>query len=175
MTERKNREGLTWDEWAAATGKAVLSTPEYEAWLAGEDPTEWKVEGPIRWVITYFCTRHGYRTLTEPGQGRYTYATQKEAEERMRLFEPSLREKVLKEEASTLAVVPVECWPGHHDPKKTVFSAVDLIRAIFWEPERQFEEYLREKLEEQKHLNLDPPGSSFASAQAHPDPTKEKP
>ncbi len=147
MTE-KNREGLAWNEWAAATGLAVLSTPHHEAWLRGEDPTEWKAEaqkerGPTRWVITYF-SKKGYRTLLDPAQGRYTYETKEEAEERMRVLEPGLREKILGADADSLAVLPVECWPGHHDPKKTVFGVIDLMGAVFWDAERQSEEIMRE-------------------------------
>ena len=62
MGERTNREGLTWDEWAAA---AALPTEriyrknlffdrdgypprkypkQRRAWREGEDPTEWRAE-----------------------------------------------------------------------------------------------------------------------------------
>lgn len=99
--------------------------------------------GPIRWVITH--AKRSYRTLLEPAQGRYTYATKEEAEKNMRLLEPGIREKLTDVDANSLAVLPVECWPGHHDPKRTVFSGVDLIVAVFWDAERKFEETMEEQ------------------------------
>lgn len=64
MTERTNREGLTWAEWSAATGRSVLSTPEYEAWLAGEDPTEWrKGEGMKIYAATSWRNPHHDRIV----------------------------------------------------------------------------------------------------------------
>lgn len=152
-TAQRNKEGLTWVEWANAAEVRALPSPSDEhrkAWLAGEDPSEWRARGPIRWVLTRLDAKSGYRTLIEPAQGRYTYATQKEAEEAMRVLEPGLRAKILGDAADSLAVLPVECWPDHHDPKKTVFGVVDLIAGIFWEPERKFEELLQEAAQELK-------------------------
>lgn len=80
---------------------------------------------PVRYVITNMANPAGalagLRVLTLPAQGRYTYETREEAEERMRILEPQLRSKVLGELADTLRVVGVCCWPGHFDPKKTVW------------------------------------------------------
>ncbi len=42
-----NREGLTWREWCRAAGvdasrASVWSSFAFDAWLAGDDPTEWR-------------------------------------------------------------------------------------------------------------------------------------
>lgn len=78
---------------------------------------------PVRYVITHMGTGRMYtcRVLTFPAQGRYTYATAAEAQEQLTLFEPSLRAKLLGDRADTLRVLAVECWPGHFDPKRTVW------------------------------------------------------
>lgn len=62
------------------------------------------------------------RTLTFPAQGRYTYATKEEAEKQLKLFEPSLRAKILGKRADTLEVRPCKCWPGHFDPRGIYFD-----------------------------------------------------
>lgn len=77
-------------------------------------------DDPVRYVITHVADS-GLRVLTLPGQGRYTFATREEAEERMRLLAPSLCEKVLGDRADTLQVVGVPCYPGHFDPKRMVW------------------------------------------------------
>lgn len=39
----RNREGMTWSEWRNAVGvHGGLQSRLREAWIAGEDPTEWR-------------------------------------------------------------------------------------------------------------------------------------
>jgi hypothetical protein len=81
---------------------------------------------PVRYVITNMAhpegSLAGLRVLTFPAWGsRYTYATREEAEEQMKLYEPDLRAKILGDRADTLLVLAVQCWPGHFDPKRTVW------------------------------------------------------
>lgn len=73
----------------------------------------------MRFVITNM--KGDLRVLTLSGQGRDTFATRAEAEEKMRILEPGLRAKVLGSRADTLEVTEVECWEGYNDPKRTVW------------------------------------------------------
>lgn len=79
-------------------------------------------------VLRFVVTNQGsgdlasLRVLTFASQGRHTFETREEAEAQMKLFEPSLREKILGDRADTLRVLEVECWPGHFDPKRSVFD-----------------------------------------------------
>jgi len=74
-----------------------------------------------RYVVTHESEKLGLRVLTFAAQGRWTYDTREEAEAALALFRPSLREKVLGPAADTLEVREVDCYPGHHDPSRTVF------------------------------------------------------
>lgn len=81
-----------------------------------------------RYVVTNLMVmpnREIVRTLTFPAQGRYTYATEEEAQAQLDLFKPSLREKILGKRADTLEVRPCRCWPGHFDPKGIYFDLED--------------------------------------------------
>lgn len=70
-----------------------------------------------RWVITNMTRKDGgVRVHTFARQGKNTYATKEEAEEKMRLFEPDLRSRIHGDIADTLEVREVWCWPGHFDP-----------------------------------------------------------
>lgn len=76
----------------------------------------------IRFVITH-VNREGMRTLTEGVQGRYTYATREEAQERLEAFRPSYAaQPEIGVPAETMEVRPVACWPGHFDPKTCWFD-----------------------------------------------------
>jgi hypothetical protein len=74
-----------------------------------------------RFVVTHASQKLGLRILTFPAQGRWTFETREEAEKVLATFAPSLREKVLGDLADTLEVTEVDCYPGHHDPSRTVF------------------------------------------------------
>lgn len=77
-----------------------------------------------RYVVTH-VTLSG-RMLLDPMQGRYTYATEAEAQDRINgLIEdnsPS-RWRSIGVDETTLAVRACECWPGHFDPKSLYFDA----------------------------------------------------
>ncbi len=63
------------------------------------------------------------RFLSLPAQGRNTYSTREAAEKALVLFlGPNGLERVLGGRVNTCEVLAVECWPGHNDPKKTVFG-----------------------------------------------------
>jgi hypothetical protein len=40
---KRNKEGLTWSEWFAAARQSRKTIELIEAWLNGEDPTEWAI------------------------------------------------------------------------------------------------------------------------------------
>ena len=78
----------------------------------------------IRYVITYI-NGSGQRTLVDPAQGRWTYATEEEATERL----VSLIGNNLGDRLSSIfgghprfEIQPCECWAGHFDPKGIYFD-----------------------------------------------------
>ena len=78
-----------------------------------------------RFVITHVGTK-GMRTLTEPRQGHYTYATRGEAESKLDAILNGANNNdipgVFGEQAvGTFEVRPVPCYPGHFDPKTCWF------------------------------------------------------
>lgn len=76
-----------------------------------------------RWVITHRQERpHGLRVLTLAAQGCRTFATREEAEASLATLRgpQGLRRVLTPAEFDSLAVVPCPCWPGHHDPQRTV-------------------------------------------------------
>lgn len=74
-----------------------------------------------RYVVTQ--ERNGTRTLAEPAQGRYTYPTAEDAEDRMKILQiGGIARAIGTATASTLEVRPCECWPGHFDPKGIYFD-----------------------------------------------------
>jgi hypothetical protein len=81
----------------------------------------------IRWVVT-FVNRGGARSLVDAAQGTYTYATSGEAEQRLdAMFGPdnpngAARIRAIYGDNPQFAVRPVECWPGHNDPKTVWFD-----------------------------------------------------
>jgi hypothetical protein len=87
------------------------------------------VESNLRFVLTY-DTGKGYRSLAFGSQGRHTYPTEAAALEQLRAVRENNTPKKLSSifgelGAASLRVEPVECWPGHNDPKRTTFPATD--------------------------------------------------
>jgi hypothetical protein len=79
-----------------------------------------------RWVVTH-VDRHGTRSLSYGAQGRWTWPSQEEAAEALEHLLAHNGEKRLAgiygpQAVGTFQVQQVECWPGHHDPKRTVFE-----------------------------------------------------
>ena len=62
-----------------------------------------------RFAVTH-KTNAGLWVCTFGNQGRYHYDTKEAAEEARKLFEPSLRAKVLGDLADSLRVVEVDCY-----------------------------------------------------------------
>lgn len=74
----------------------------------------------MRWVITK-VNKDGDRVLADPAQGRFTYATQQEAQARLDAItsSPNNSADTLRDvfgDVSTLAVRCVPCHPRHFDP-----------------------------------------------------------
>jgi len=83
------------------------------------------MDSVTRYVITHMGTK-GLRTLSEPRQGRYTYATREAAEGRMDAILNGENNNdipgVYGEQAvGTFEVRSVPCYPGHFDPKTCWF------------------------------------------------------
>ena len=76
-----------------------------------------------RYVVTHIG-RNGLRTLTFGAQGRWTFATQEEAQARLDVLLSSNRGGKLTEVfgVSAFEVRPCACWPGHFDPKGIYFD-----------------------------------------------------
>lgn len=76
----------------------------------------------VRYVVTHIG-RGGMRTLAHTAQGRFTYATAAEAQawidSAMRNNSP---DKLRSVYGMPLEVRPVECWPGHNDPRQCYFD-----------------------------------------------------
>jgi hypothetical protein len=82
---------------------------------------------PVRYVVTHVAekgTCAGLRVLTFAAQGRDTYATEEEARAALEAWRgPQGLPRVLSpRELASLDVTAVPCWPGHHDPTRTVFG-----------------------------------------------------
>lgn len=76
----------------------------------------------VRYVITH-VGRHGLRTLAEPQQGRFTYATHEEAQKHLDAMLAANSSEYLQ----TLFGFPLEvrackCWAGHFDPVGIYFD-----------------------------------------------------
>ena len=78
-----------------------------------------------RYVVTHINTK-GMRTLTLGAQGRYTYATRAEAASMMDAILTGANNDIPgvygKQAVGTFEVRPVECHPGHFDPKTRWFD-----------------------------------------------------
>ncbi len=77
------------------------------------------MEYVTRYIVTHL--RNGFRCFFDPRQGRYTYATPEEAQQRIDAFlaEPSNtpdRWRSINVNENTLEVCTVSCYPGHFDP-----------------------------------------------------------
>ncbi len=90
------------------------------------DPT---YPGSIRrWVITHVPTQgklKGLRILSLGTLARFTFDTEAEAAARLEAYykNPGGLSRVLTpEEMASLQVTACPCWPGHHDPCRTVFE-----------------------------------------------------
>ena len=75
-----------------------------------------QINSVTRYVVTKL-NRNGERTLFDPQQGRYTYATREEAETRANAFLHDCHCDGMK-----LEVRACECWPVHFDPKEVWFD-----------------------------------------------------
>lgn len=83
-------------------------------------------EPVIRFVITHRGrnSMNDLRVLTLSGQGRDTFATREEAEKRTEELRVGGIDRVIGiDRANDMRVFAVECWPGHFDPKRTVWGA----------------------------------------------------
>lgn len=79
------------------------------------------INGVTRYVVTKLDTSGtAHRTLFDAAQGRYTYATAEEAQERADAFK---RDRHCKDMA--LEVRSCECWPVHFDPKERWFALAE--------------------------------------------------
>lgn len=76
----------------------------------------------IRYMVT--CIRKdGLRQIIDAAQGRNTYATIKGAQRDLKNVLKNNSEETLKSVfgpncIGTFRVSPIECWPGHNDPKQ---------------------------------------------------------
>lgn len=76
----------------------------------------------IRYVVTHIG-QYGIRTLAQPAQGRYTYATREEAQQVLNEIENNNDPYTLSMLFRLpLEVRPCECWPGNFDPKSIYFD-----------------------------------------------------
>ena len=76
----------------------------------------------IRYVLTYIGA-DGMRTLAEPMQGRYTFATELEAQGSLdTLLAANSIDQIRSIWGARFEVRPVECWPGHFDPNTRWFD-----------------------------------------------------
>jgi hypothetical protein len=82
-------------------------------------------ESVTRFVITHIGTR-GMRRLTDPKQGRYTYATREEAEGRMNAILSNVTNDIAgvfgEQAVGSFQVRPVSCYPKHFDPMTCYFD-----------------------------------------------------
>lgn len=78
----------------------------------------------IRYVVTH-VPKGDMRTLVDPCQGRFTYATREEAQERLDAIRDNNTPERLRSvglEPDTFEVRPCSCWAGHFDPVGVFFS-----------------------------------------------------
>lgn len=83
-------------------------------------------EHVIRYVPTHI-NKEGYRTLILPQQGRYTFATQEEAQTWIDTMRSSFDKETMEVaycSPDTMEVRPCECWPGHFDPMRRYFDTM---------------------------------------------------
>ena len=78
----------------------------------------------IRYVIT-MVNKDGDRTLALPCQGRYTFETEREAQQHLNAILSNNSTTTLRRaygDPSKMAVRAVDCWDGHNDPKSIWFD-----------------------------------------------------
>lgn len=74
-----------------------------------------------RFVITQ--SKDGQRVLADPQQGRFTYATADEAQERLdAMLSNNSQERLREVFGLPLEVRPCKCYAGHFDPAQYAFS-----------------------------------------------------
>lgn len=87
------------------------------------ETTESKMEDfVIRYVVTVPCKDGVGRTLMHPCQGRYTYATQEEAQAWIDGYMANNSQRTLDEFGRDLQARPCRCYPGHFDPQGVWFD-----------------------------------------------------
>jgi hypothetical protein len=82
---------------------------------------------PVRFVVTHIVqsgARTGLRVMTFPQQGRNTYDTAEEAQSWIEAARKnnSASTMAMYGVPDTLEVRAVQCYPGHHDPVRSVFD-----------------------------------------------------
>jgi hypothetical protein len=75
-----------------------------------------------RYVVTHIS--NGHRRLTFAMQGQDTYATEDEAQAKLRtMVEGEINKVLTEDEIKTMAVRPCDCWPNGYDPKGMWFES----------------------------------------------------
>lgn len=77
-----------------------------------------------RYVVTY-VNRYGARTLAQGCQGRYTYATEAEAQAWLDAMQANNGADTVRSvfgENPRFEVRPCQCYPGHFDPMGVYFD-----------------------------------------------------
>jgi len=75
-----------------------------------------------RYVITKWGKDDPFRTLAEDCQGRYTYATEQEALDKLKAICDNNSADRVEEFFPNAEVRQAECWPIHFDPKGVWFD-----------------------------------------------------
>ena len=100
------------DFWSLAGGVCIAKQMARDAAIA------WKPDSVTRYVVTKLDTSGtSHRTLFDPQQGQYTYATAAEAQSRADAFRTDRHCSDMQ-----LEVRACECWPAHFDPKGIWFD-----------------------------------------------------
>lgn len=86
------------------------------------------MSGPatVRRFVVTIAGRDGLRTLFDPAQGRFTYATREEAYDRLTAFARESRDRIDDlygvGACTSMRVSECECWAGHFDPVGVYFD-----------------------------------------------------
>jgi hypothetical protein len=76
----------------------------------------------VRYVITH-VGKYSMRTLAQSAQGRYTYATEAEAQTMIdAMMANNSRATLESVYGLPLEVRPCKCYPGHFDPQSVYFD-----------------------------------------------------
>lgn len=76
----------------------------------------------VRYVVTHVSDKDRLRRLTFAMQGRFTYETRADAAIQLEVHRKDLGRVLSDSELPTLAVRPVACYEGHHDPMRYYFE-----------------------------------------------------